>query len=94
MQLQKQTPTSLFFSKLKIKSHERKTSFYTFKKQRHAMHLRLNPNLHAYKATTYSFYFFFMNAKENTTYKLMHASNTNKVNRLMLYTPQTGSRIP
>ena len=92
--MQKQTPTSLLVSKVQIESHERKTSFYIFKKQRHAMHLRLNPNLHAYKATSYSFYFFFMNEKEKTSFQLMHASNTNKVNRLLLYTPQKGPRLP
>ena len=30
--------------------------------------------------------------KENL--QLMHVSNTNKVNRLLLYTPETGPRVP
>ena len=63
IKMQKQTPTSLFFWKLKDESHERKTYSYIFKKQRDALNLRLNPNLHAYKSTTHSFLLFLYECK-------------------------------
>ena len=92
--MQMQSSMSLFFSKQKNEVHKRKTFFCIFKKQRHAMHLRLNPSLHAYKTITCSFLLFLYKRERETTYKLMHVDNKTKVNVILLYTPQKNPRFP
>ena len=92
--MQMKTSTSLSFSKLKNEGHERKNSFYIFKKQRHAMHLRLNHTIHAYKATTCSFLPFLYKCKRKKNCQEVHADNVNKAQGVMVYNHQTEPRIP